>query len=186
MKPKLRKILLIKLLCVGFMLFSAHGLFAQQSISGKVTDAADGQGVPGANVIVKGTTTGTITDMDGNFTIDVPDADAVLVFSYIGYLTQEITVGSQTTIDIALAEDIQALDEVVVIGYGTVKKEDLTGSVAVITSEELSRTPSSSLARAIQGRASGVLVTQSGSRDRVPPSGSGVSVPSIRIPIRFM
>ena len=169
---KLQKNLFIKLLCAGILIFSAQGLFAQQSVSGRVTDAADGQGVPGANVVVKGTTTGAITDVEGNYTINVPGAGAVLVFSYIGYLDQEISVGSQTSIDIVLEEDIHALDEVVVIGYGTVKKNDLTGSVAVVTSEQLSKTPATSLARAIQGRASGVLVTQSGS------PGSG---PTIRI-----
>jgi len=162
MKHKLHKNLFIKLLCAGILIFSAQGLFAQQSVSGRVTDAADGQGVPGANVVVKGTTTGAITDMEGNYSITVPGADAVLVFSYIGYHDQEIVVSNQTSIEVALAEDVQALDEVVVIGYGTVKKDDLTGAVAVVTSEELSRTPATSLARAIQGRASGVLVTQSG------------------------
>ncbi len=172
MKQKVHKNIIIHLLCAGILIFSAQGLFAQQSVSGRVTDAAEGQGVPGANVVVKGTTIGAITDMEGNYSISVPGADAVLVFSYIGYLEQEIAVGNQTSIDISLIEDIQALDEVVVIGYGTVKKSDLTGSVAVVTSEQLSKTPATSLARAIQGRASGVLVTQSGN------PGSG---PTIRI-----
>ena len=149
------------------MLFlSAQGLFAQQTISGKVTDAADGQGIPGVNVVVKGTTTGGITDLDGNYSVDFSSPDAILVFSYIGYLTQEFETIGLTQIDVALKEDIQALDEVVVIGYGTVKKEDLTGSVAVITSEELARTPTTNLASAIQGRASGVLVSQSGQPGR--------------------
>ncbi|MDX2432962.1 MAG: TonB-dependent receptor [Bacteroides sp.] len=172
MKQKLQNNLFIKLICAGILIFATQGLFAQQSVSGRVTDAADGQGVPGANVVVKGTTTGAITDLEGNYSINVPDPNAVLVYSYIGYLDQEIVVGSQTLIDIALEEDVQALDEVVVIGYGTVKKDDLTGSVAVVTSEQLSKTPATSLARAIQGRASGVLVTQSGN------PGSG---PTIRI-----
>ena len=162
MKPKLRKILFIKLLCVGLFTLFAQGLFAQQSVTGKVTDAADGQGVPGANVVVKGTTTGAITNREGNYTIDVSDPEAVLQFSYIGYLTQEILVAGLTQIDVELREDIQSLDEVVVIGYGTVKKEDLTGSVAVVTAEELARTPASTLGRALQGRASGVMVTQNG------------------------
>ena len=170
MKQLLRKILLIKLLCAGILILTAQGLFAQQSISGKVTDAADGQGVPGANVVVKGTTTGAITDLEGNYNISFSDPEAVLVFSYIGYLTQEIAVAGLTQIDVALQEDIQALDEVVVIGYGTVKKEDLTGSVAVVTAEELSKTPASSLSRALQGRASGVMVTQGGK------PGSGVTI----------
>jgi TonB-linked SusC/RagA family outer membrane protein len=172
MKLKLRKNSFVKWLCAGILIFTAQGLLAQQSVSGKVTDAANGQGVPGANVVVKGTTTGAITDLEGNYTISVTGPDAVLVFSYIGYLAQEIPVAGLTRIDVELREDIQALDEVVVIGYGTVKKQDLTGSVAVVTAEDLSRTPTSNLASAIQGRAAGVLVTQSGK------PGSG---PTIRI-----
>jgi len=86
MKQKLHNNILIPLLCAGILIFSAQGLFAQQSVSGRVTDAAEGQGVPGANVVVKGTTIGAITDMEGNYSINVPGADAVLVFSYIGYL----------------------------------------------------------------------------------------------------
>ena len=170
MKPKLRKILFIKLLCVGLFTLFAQGLFAQQSVTGKVTDAADGQGVPGANVVVKGTTTGAITNREGNYTIDVSDPEAVLQFSYIGYLTREIPVAGLTQIDVELREDIQSLDEVVVIGYGTVKKQDLTGSVAVVTAEELARTPSANLSQAIQGRASGVMVTQNGQ------PGAGVTI----------
>lgn len=149
-----------------------QGIIAQQVISGKVTDATDGQPMPGVNVVVKGTTTGTITDVDGNYSIEVSDPDAVLVFSYVGYLEQEHSVEGSTEINVEMKEDIQALEEVVVIGYGTVKKEDLTGSVAVVTSKDLTRTPSSDLSRAIQGRASGVMVTQSGN----PSSG-----PTIRI-----
>ncbi len=173
MKLQLRKILCPAWLHAGILLFAASvSLYGQRTVTGTVTDAADGQGVPGANVVIKGTTAGAITDLEGNYTITVEGADDILVFSYIGYLTQEIAVGAQTAIDVALQEDIQALDEVVVIGYGTVKKEDLTGSVAVVSAEDLNKVPSSSLARAIQGRASGVLVTQSGS------PGSG---PTIRI-----
>lgn len=160
---RLRKLLNISLLLAGFLVLSGQALLAQQTVTGTVADAADGQGVPGANVVVKGTTTGAITNLEGNYTIQVPGPDAVLVFSYIGYLTQEVEVGDRTEIDVILREDVQALDEVVVIGYGTVKKEDLTGSVAVVTAEELARTPSPDLSRAIQGRASGVMVTQSGS-----------------------
>lgn len=157
-------------LCTGILMLSAQSLFSQQAIEGRVTDAADGQAVLGVNIVVKGTTTGAITDLDGNYTINVIDQNAVLVFSYIGYLTQEIPIAGLTRIDVELVEDIQALDEVVVIGYGTVKKEDLTGSVAVVTAEELSRTPATSISRAIQGRASGVLVTQGGK------PGTGVTI----------
>jgi len=170
MKQILQKNLFIKLLFAGILIISAQGIIAQQTVTGKVTDAADGLGVPGANVVVQGTTTGAITDMVGNYTIEVSDPNAVLIFSYIGYLTQEIPVAGLTQLNVELIEDIQSLDEVVVIGYGTVKKEDLTGSVAVVTAEELSKTPSANLSRALQGRASGVLVTQGGK------PGSGVTI----------
>ncbi|MGW8317117.1 MAG: SusC/RagA family TonB-linked outer membrane protein [Bacteroidales bacterium] len=162
----------MKLLLAGTCFFAAQGMMAQRTVSGTITDATDGTGIVGANVVVQGTTTGAITDLEGNYTITVPGNDAVLLFSYVGYLDQEIQVGDRTRIDVVMREDIQALDEVVVIGYGTVKKEDLTGSVAVVTAEDLTRTPKASLVQAIQGRASGVLVTQSGS------PGSG---PTIRI-----
>ncbi|MFO7934452.1 MAG: TonB-dependent receptor [Bacteroidales bacterium] len=169
LKTKLTRFMIF---CTGLMIFSIQGMMAQQTVSGTVTDAETGEGIPGVNVVIKGTTTGAITDLEGNYTIDVSGPEAVLVFSYVGYLNQEIPVGEQTRIDVVLKEDVQALEEVVVIGYGTVKKEDLTGSVSVVTSEDLTRSPSSDLSRAIQGRASGVMVTQSGN----PSSG-----PTIRI-----
>ena len=172
MKKTIRNHTIYKFLIMGALLWSAQVVLAQVTVSGTITDGADGQGIPGVNVVVRGTTTGVITDLEGNYTITVPGGDAILLFSYVGYLSQEFTVGERTRIDVVMNEDIQALDEVVVIGYGTVKKEDLTGSVAVVTAADLTRTPKSSLVQAIQGRASGVLVTQSGS------PGSG---PTIRI-----
>ena len=119
--------------------------------------------IVGANVLVKGTTIGNISDMDGRVILDgVPD-NAILVVSYIGYVTQEISLkNSQNNIKVKLAEDTQALDEVVVVGYGTQAKKDITGSVAVVSTEELKETPVATFSEALQGKASGVYISNSG------------------------
>jgi TonB-linked SusC/RagA family outer membrane protein len=130
-------------------------------ITGVVRDER-GTEIIGANVLVKGTTTGAITDLDGKFTIDAP-AGSILQVSYIGYLTKEIPVGNQTSLNISLAEDTKTLDEVVVVGYGTMKKRDLTGSVSSVKSEDIQRSPVTSLDQAIQGKAAGVQVSQASS-----------------------
>ncbi len=140
------------------LLFSLGCLTAwsQQTVTGTVSDE-DGP-LPGASVVVKGTTTGVSTDFDGNFTIEA-NADDTLMFSYIGYAGQEIAVGNQSTINVILAAD-NKLDEVVVIGYGTTTKKDLTGSVSSVSSEEITQIPASRVDQVLQGRAAGVQVTQ--------------------------
>ncbi len=133
----------------------------QSSVTGTVTDE-NGIPLPGANVIVKGTTTGTQTDFDGNYTLDGVGSDAILTFSYIGYLSKEILVGQQTLINVTLSEDAQKLDEVVLLGYGkSVKKTDLTGAVSVVGIKDMEKTPLLNVDQALQGRASGVQITQS-------------------------
>ena len=134
--------------------------FAQGSqVSGVVKDAT-GEPLIGANVMVKGNATnGTITDFDGNFTLSGVKAGDVLVFSYIGCVTQEIKVGNQKKFDVTLKDDAQALEEVVVIGYGTTKKKDLTGSVASVGGETLAKVPVTSAAEALTGRLPGVQIT---------------------------
>lgn len=127
------------------------------TIKGVVTDA-NGEPIIGANIMVEGTTTGTITDFDGRFTLDVPE-NATLQISYIGFVSQNVKVGNKKDFTIKLVEDSQALDEVVVIGYGTVKKRDLTGSVATISGEKLKANPVADVSQAIQGRLAGVVVT---------------------------
>lgn len=136
--------------------FSSIALSNAQSLKGTVS--ADGQPLPGVTVLVKGTTQGTSTDFDGNYTIKA-NASNTLVFSYVGYSKKEILVGNQTTISISLEED-NALDEVVIIGYGSQRKSDLTGSVASVGSEDLVAVPVARVDQALQGRASGVQVTQ--------------------------
>ncbi len=143
------------------------------TITGKVTSAEDGEGLPGVNVIVKGTSQGTVTDVDGIYKIDVPDETSTIVFSSVGYQTEEVTVGSKTVIDISLKADIKALEEIVVVGYGTVKKSDLTGSVSTVKASELQETPITSIDQGLVGRASGVMVTQT--------SGMPGAIASIRI-----
>lgn len=129
-------------------------------VSGMVTGSIDKQPIPGVTVLVKGTTTGTITDQDGKYNLVIPTGGKVLVFSFIGMTPEEIQIGSQSVINIMMRENIVGVDEVVVIGYGTVKKSDLTGSVAVVSTKDLTRNPSSSAAQSLQGRAPGVLVIQ--------------------------
>lgn len=128
-------------------------------INGRVIDEV-GQPVPGANVLVKGTTTGTTTDADGRFKLNVPNREIILVISFIGYVVREISPGSQTEVVVQLDPDIKSLQEVVVIGYGEMKKEDLTGSVAPIEVDDIKKMPLTSLDQSIQGRAAGVLITQ--------------------------
>lgn len=126
-------------------------------ITGKVLDK-NGEPIIGANVVVKGTTNGTTTDMDGNFSLNVP-TNAQLSISYIGYESQEIVVGNQSSLKITMGEDAEALDEVVVIGYGTMKKSDLTGSVASVSARQFKDQPVRNVTDILQGRTSGVQVT---------------------------
>jgi len=148
---------LMKLMIVGA--FLCFGFTQAQEVTGTVSDA-NGP-LPGASVVEKGTTNGTQTDFDGNFILEVGE-NATLMFSYIGYSTTEIVVGEQTILNVTLAEDAQALDEVVIIGYGkSVRKEDLTGAVSVVGVKDLEKSPLINVDQALQGRASGVQLTQS-------------------------
>ncbi len=130
-------------------------------VSGVVT-ASTGETLPGVSVMLKGTNTGTTTDLNGKFTLNLPDANGTLVFSYIGYEPQEIAVAGQTKINAVLKDAEKSLNEVVVIGYQTVRRRDLTGAVAVISTEEASKTTVSSVAESLQGLSPGVTVRTSG------------------------
>lgn len=160
------------LLMLTLSMFAWSSIYAQEkSVSGKVTDLDNEDPLPGVNVLVKGTSTGSITDIEGNYTIRVPDENSVLVFSFIGYLTKEITVGNQTTVNVDLATDTKSLEEVVVVGYGTQKKSQLTGSISSVSSEDIQEVPISDVGQALQGRASGVMALSSGNRP-----GQGVTI----------
>jgi len=143
-------------------------------VTGKVTDE-DGNPLPGVNIIIKGTIKGTITDVDGNYRIEVEDPDAVLVFSFVAMLTKEIKVGVQTEINITLAQDIIGLEEVVAIGYGTIRKSDLTGAVSKVTSSELVKISTSSVSQSLQGRVAGVRVIN----NQGPGAGSTIRIRGI-------
>ncbi len=131
----------------------------EKTISGQVTDE-NNDGLPGVNILVKGTTIGTVTDVDGNYGISVMDDAQTLVFSSIGYQTQEIEIGSQTVINIQLTPDIQALSEVVVVGYGTQKKSEVTNAVVQTSGEEIKKSPAISLSNSLAGRMAGLYVNQ--------------------------
>jgi len=138
-------------------------VFAQNVVTGKVTSSDDGAPLPGVSVLIKGTTKGTATDTDGVFSIAASSGD-VLVFSFIGYAAQEASVGSQTSINIILAPDLQELAEVVVVGYGTVKKTDLTGSVGLVDNEQLVKRGTVGAVEAMQGQVAGVDISSSNGR----------------------
>jgi len=137
---------------------------AQQQVSGIVSDSSDGSPLPGVNVLVKGTTSGAVTGLDGNYHVNVPGTDAVLVFSFIGYQTQEVVVGTRSAVNINLEPDLSTLSEVVVVGYGTQREEAVTGSVASISGELLRDIPSGNVTQALQGRVAGVELSQTSSR----------------------
>ncbi|MFW5657631.1 MAG: TonB-dependent receptor plug domain-containing protein, partial [Bacteroidota bacterium] len=178
----MKKIVFTGMLMFVMMSFSA---FAQTSISGTVTDADDGTSLPGVSVVVKGTTSGTITNADGTYQIDAP-GDATLVFSFVGYNTTEVPVDGRTTIDIALQSALVGLEEVIVIAYGTTTRESFTGVADVISNEKIERRPVSNISRALEGVAPGVQVSSSsgqpGEGDAIRLRGFG-SVSSSNAPL---
>ena len=146
-------IAMLLLLCTPFVTV----VYAQSfTVTGTVADSQGG--VPGVNVKVKGSTTGTITDMDGKFTLNVPSSKSVLVISYIGYTTQEIPVNNQKILNINLKEDTKVLDEVVVVGYGVQKKSHLTGSVSKMDVNNLTDIPVTQVDQLLQGKIAGVNI----------------------------
>ena len=150
---------LFRMLILSLFVLCTTVVFAQQKpIKGTVVDAT-GEPLIGVNVSVKGTAIGIITDIDGKYTLEVP-TNATLVFSYIGYRTQELSVGNQTTINITMQEDTQNIDEVVVVGYGVQKKETVTGSVSTLKGDDLVKSPVANLSNAIAGKMSGVVTYQ--------------------------
>lgn len=147
---------------LGCMFYlSITSLYAQElAVSGNVKDAT-GEFVIGASVLVKGTTNGTITDIDGNFTLTGLSAGSVIEVSYIGYVTQSLTVKDATPLQIVLKEDTETLDEVVVVGYGVQKKSVVTASIAKVSSDDLASTAPTRMDNALKGLAAGVTVTSS-------------------------
>jgi TonB-linked SusC/RagA family outer membrane protein len=169
---------LVSFLTIGICF--ANDIYAQnitidarnESVSGVITDAT-GEPLPGVNVVIKGTQIGVVTDATGKFSINVPNQDAVLQFSFVGYATQEVAVGNQSRIDITLTENSQALEEVVVVGYGIQKKVNLTGSVSSVSAAELVNKPVANTSQALAGLVSGLSVVQSSGR---PNTGATVRI----------
>lgn len=161
------------LLVLGLMLSgqAVHG--QQRTVSGKVTAGDTGESLPSVNVVIKGTTTGVISDFDGNYSIEVGSPDDVLVFGFMGYQDKEIRVGDRTEIDVELDIETMGLEELVVVGYGKVRKSDLTGSVSTVKTEELNRITASSPEQGLQGKVAGVQITST--------SGAPGAVPTVRI-----
>ena len=143
------------------LLFLPTVLLAQSTVSGTVIEQASNLPIPSVNVIIKNTSKGATTDFDGNYILEINNGD-VIVYSYVGYLTQEITYTNQSRIDVTMVEDAATLDEVVIIGYGSVKKEDLTGAADLVTSEDFNKGPIVSAQQLISGKVAGVSVTSGG------------------------
>src|SRR5689334_20068231 len=146
---------------------------SEKKVTGHITSADDKSSLPGVNVLVKGTLVGTVTDVDGNFSIDVPSQDVTLVFSYIGYATEEIVLGEKTVVDVALTADVQSLSEIVVVGYGTQKKADITGAVATFRTDQIPERPIQRVDQALVGQMAGVRVQQTSG---VPGRGFSIQV----------
>ena len=151
-----------------FVFLFSQSLLAQVAVKGKVTDE-NREPLIGVNILIKNSTEGTVTDLDGNFQLSVADPNATLVFSYTGYSNQEILLKGQTELNVVMREESQLLNEVVVVGYGTQRKSDLTGSVASVKSEELKKFAAANVAQALQGKISGVQVTAGSGRPGEAP-----------------
>lgn len=161
-----------RFLFLSLFFFSAFITYAQVNVKGKVTDP-NGQSLPGVTIAIKGTARGTVTDAEGNYSLsNVPD-NATLVFSFIGMKSQEVQVGNRTRIDVTMQEEAVALEEVVAVGYGTMRKSDLTGSVSQIDGEDIKNAAVRTAADALQGKVAGVMVTST--------SGSPGSIGAVRI-----
>ncbi len=144
---------------IGGLMIPLQMAWAQDPVTGRVTDKASSEGLPGVTVLIKGTSRGTITDMSGLYTLNASAGDT-LQFSFVGYLTQEVAVGNRTTVDVVLLEDVKMLDEVVAIGFGTTVRREVTGSIAKISGNDIENVSTPSFDAALQGRAAGVSVTQ--------------------------
>jgi TonB-linked SusC/RagA family outer membrane protein len=151
----------LKGLILGVMMLYCGVAVAQRKISGKVTSSDDKEPIPGVNVVIQGTTKGTATDFNGTYQLELAEGENVLVFSAIGFKTQNVTVGQRTVVDVILESDAVSLQEVIVIGYGTVKKSDLTGSVSSIRGKELNTVPAINPMQSLQGKIPGVQVASS-------------------------
>ncbi len=160
-----------KTICIILCIFLTKGLFAQNTVTGTVRSAEDQSTLVGVSVLVKGTQRGSLTNADGNYTVNLPANSDSLIFSYIGYETLTIPINGRSQIDVSLNTSITSLDEVVVVGYGTQKKSNVTGSIVSVTADEIGRVQTPSFDFALQGKVPGVYVSTSGGQP-----GGGVNV----------
>ncbi|MFM7329483.1 MAG: carboxypeptidase-like regulatory domain-containing protein, partial [Bacteroidota bacterium] len=137
------------------LFFFIHGI---AQVSGTVIAVEDGKPVPGVSILIKGTNRGTTSAANGSYVIDIKPGDQILQFSSVGFVTQEVSIQGRTKIDVVLEADVKTLEDVVVVGYGTVKKSDLTGSVASLKGKDLTSVPASNPMQALQGKVAGVQV----------------------------
>lgn len=159
-KNPLKKLRWFSFLVFAQLFFVVVAFAQQQTVTGKITDASTGEVLPGVNIVIKGTTTGTVSDIDGNFRLNVNNLqNDVLVFRFIGFEEQEVQVNGRTTINVEMQTTSIGIEEVVAVGYGTVKKRDLTGSVSSVSGENLQDIPVASTAQALTGRLAGVQIT---------------------------
>jgi TonB-linked SusC/RagA family outer membrane protein len=171
--PQVNWLQSVRLLLLTLFLMIGQVSFAQNEhqVQGTILDAT-GEPLPGVNIVIKGTSIGTVSDLDGKYSLNAP-ADAVLIFSFVGFLSQEIPINNQTEINITLADDTSDLDEFIVVGYGLQRKSDLTGSISSLKSEEINRLPVSDVTQSLQGRVSGVQVT---SNSGAPGEGTTIRI----------
>ena len=155
-------------ICFILSIFTLSSYGQQQAVTGKITSSDDGQGIPGVSVSVKGTNKGTTSDANGNYKI-ATDSKGKLLFSGIGFVSQEVEVGSKSVIDLKMLTDIQSLNEVVVVGYGSQKKSQMTGAISSISAKDIAELPVTNARQALQGRAAGVEVSQAGSKPGAGP-----------------
>ncbi|MCZ8022512.1 MAG: TonB-dependent receptor [Cytophagales bacterium] len=150
-----------RILLMAMAVFLAFSSWAQErTVSGRVTSAEDGSALPGVNVVIKGTTTGTVTDVNGSYRLDVPSDGGTLVFSFIGLTTVEIAIGSRNVIDTQMASDVTQLSEIVVTGYGAAQdKKSITGSVAQVTNKDIAQVSMATFDQILQGKAPGVMIS---------------------------
>ena len=157
------------LLVIGFSLVNAQDL----TINGNVLDSENQMPIPGVNIIIKNTSQGTISDFDGNFSLNNVPSGSTLVLSYVGYITQEIVVTNENNLQVSLLPDIAQLDEIVVIGYGTQRKKEITGAVSIVSSEIIETLKPTRIEQALQGQVAGVNIS---SNSGSPGSAATISI----------
>ena len=159
-------LLFFKYTFVILMVFTLNAAAQQQRVTGKVTESSTGEALPGVTVQVKGLQVGAISQADGTYSVNLPEGSNTLVFSFVGYQTQEIAIAGRSTVDVALVEEVTALDEIVITGYSSEKKKDIIGSVAVVNTNEMLSTPTGNITNQLQGKAAGVSASSSGAPGR--------------------